>query len=226
MNLKTALALSIGGDLGHLSEVARQLTWLGLEVELGGDLTWGPVKMLGKGTNSVVVACRSRYGDIYACKIRRGDAQRPNLLDEARYLRLANSVGVGPRLYAYTKDVLVMELVKGASVVKWWSVASPSSRRAFVEDLLRQARALDSIGLTHGELSRPGDHILASENGDAVILDFESARLGRPQNVTQVSNMLRSLGLRPPLQALRRYDERKDDESFEEVLRSFLSQLE
>lgn len=226
MNLKIALALSIGGDLGHLSDVARQLAWLGLEVELSGELIWGPVRIIGKGTNGVVVACRSKHGDVYACKIRRGDAQRSQLLDEARYLRLANSVGVGPRLYAYTRDVLVMELVRGTPIAEWWTRADVKSKKAFVEDVLRQARALDSIGISHGELSRPGNHVLASDEGRAVILDFESARFGRPQNVTQVANMLRSLGLLPPIYALRRYDEKMDDESFEAVLRSFLGQLE
>lgn len=225
MNLKAALALSVGGDLAHLSEVARQLAWLGLEVELGGRLIWGPVRILGKGTNGVVVLCRSPHGDIYACKIRRGDAQRPHLLEEARYLKMANGVGVGPRLYAYTKDVLVMEYMKGTPVAEWWSRADPMMKRAFVEDLLRQARALDAIGLSHGELSRPGDHILASDEGKAVILDFESASLGRARNVTQVANMLRALGLPQPVDALRRYAERLDDRSFEEVLTFFLDEL-
>jgi len=225
MKLREALALAIGGDLAHLAEVAMQLSSLGLRAELGGGVMWGPVRLLGKGNNGVVVLCRSAYGDVYACKIRRGDAQRPHLLDEARYLQMANRAGVGPRLYAYTRDVLVMEYVEGVPVAEWWRAAGVEERAGLVADLLRQARALDLAGVSHGELSRPGRHVLVVRGGRAVILDFESARLGKAQNVTQVANLLRALGLSPPLEALRRYADRRDDRSFDELLSSFLGQL-
>ena len=52
-------------------------------------------------------------GDLVALKIRRADADRPSMHEEARLLRLANSVNVGPRLVAATKDFLVMELAFG-----------------------------------------------------------------------------------------------------------------
>lgn len=225
MHLRVASVLAIGGDLAHLSKISAQLALLGLDVELGGGTMWGDVRILGKGTNGVVVFCRSKYGDLYACKIRRGDAQRPHLLDEARYLLAANEVGVGPRLYAYTRDVLVMEYIEGTPIERWWREASPQKRRDLAADLLRQARALDKIGLSHGELSRPGEHVLVSKGGKAVILDFESARFGKARNVTQVANMFRSLGLPLPLELLKRYSERQDDESFNEVLSSLLGQL-
>ncbi|MGC8583349.1 MAG: RIO1 family regulatory kinase/ATPase [Thermoproteus sp.] len=224
MKLREALALAIGGDLAHLAEVARQLSSLGVRVELGGGVMWGPARLLGKGNNGVVVFCRSTHGDIYACKIRRGDAQRPHLLDEARYLQIANGVGVGPKLYAYTRDVLVMEYVEGTPVADWWGAAGAEERARFVADLLRQARALDLAGISHGELSRPGKHVLVAGGGRAVILDFESARPGA-QNVTQAANLLRALGLTPPLEALRRYAERRDDSAFNELLSSLLGQL-
>ncbi|MEL9991138.1 MAG: RIO1 family regulatory kinase/ATPase [Thermoproteus sp.] len=225
MHLRVASVLAIGGDLAHLSKISAQLALLGLDVELGGGTIWGDMRILGKGTNGIVVFCRSKYGDLYACKIRRGDSQRPHLLDEARYLLAANSVGVGPRLYAYTRDILVMEYVEGAPLERWWRGAAPPERRSLAADLLRQARALDKIGLSHGELSRLGEHVLVSRGGKAVILDFESARFGKARNVTQVANMLRQLGLSPPLEPLRRYSERQDDESFNEVLSSLLGQF-
>lgn len=226
MRLEVALALAIGGDLRHLAEVARQLDYLGLEVELGGPVVWGNAEILGKGANGVVVLCRRvQGGGRLACKIRRGDAQRSDLLMEAFFLSLANGVSVGPKLFAYSKDVIAMEYVEGVPLAAWWRSADPKSKSLVLSRLLDQAFALDELGLAHAELSRPGEHVVVV--GDKpVILDFESARFGTARNVPQVANMSRALGLSPPLDLLRAYKSAPSRQLLEDIKRSLLSQLE
>ncbi|MFB6491483.1 MAG: RIO1 family regulatory kinase/ATPase [Thermoproteus sp. AZ2] len=224
MRLEVALALTIGGDLRHATRVWRQLEDLGLAVELGGSIAWGEARVLGKGNNSVVLLCRDVRGRRLACKIRRGDAQRPSLLDEAFYLSLANQVSVGPRLIAYSRDVIAMEYVDGVPIPSWWASASRGERISVARQLLEQAFALDELGLSHGELSRPGDHVLI-RGGKPVIIDFESASLSRrSRNVLQVANMLRALGLSIPLDVLKKYGEAPSREALE-AIELFIGQL-
>jgi len=219
------LASTLGGGLTHAVEVYRQLRELELELLPGGALLHNGVYVVGKGTNSVVFRCKPRVGNLQlACKIRRGDSTRPSLALEGQYLHLANTVGVGPRLYTYSKDVLAYRFINGMDITTWWKSATPEKRRSFVQDLLIQAFLLDEIGLSHNELARLRDHVLVEED-KPIIMDFESASLGKSRNVTQVANGLSHLGLKPPLEALRRYKATPCKDSFTEVLLGLLSQL-
>jgi len=109
---------------------------------------------------------------------------------EAHHLRIANSVNVGPRLHGAMDDVIVMELIEGVSLEDYVLSSSESSIRDVVASLLNQGFALDSVGLSHGELSRPERHIVVMR-GKPYILDFESASTSRgTSNVTQLCNAL------------------------------------
>ena len=219
------LASTLGGGLVHAIEVYKQLRELELELLPGGTLLHNGVYVVGKGTNSVVFLCRPKVGNLQlACKIRRGDSTRPSLALEGQYLHLANAVGVGPRLYVYSRDVLAYRFVNGVDINTWWKSATPEKRRSLVQDLLTQAFLLDKIGLSHNELARLKDHVLVEEDRP-IIIDFESASLGKSHNVTQVANGLSHLGLKPPLEALRRYKAAPNKDTFTEVLMGFLSQL-
>lgn len=137
----------------YLNLVLSELSKLGVtEILSDGGVEFMGVRLLGKGQNSFVFKCRIDY-DHYACKIRRFDSPRPNLLNEGNYLRLANSVGVGPRIIDYADNVLIMELINGLPIQKYVITASPGELRVILRDLLWQCRKLDSIGLAHNELS-------------------------------------------------------------------------
>ncbi|WP_243675209.1 serine/threonine protein kinase [Vulcanisaeta distributa] len=191
-------------------------------------------RLLGKGQNSLVFKCRIN-NNYYACKVRRFDSPRPNLLNEGYYLRLANSVGVGPRLFGYTDNVLVIELINGIPIQKYITTAGPAEIRAILTDLLWQCRRLDSIGLAHNELSRPQDHIIISSN-KAFIIDFESASLNsRVSNVAQLLNALimgkgfiqhhvklaigTSINLEELRNTIKRYKSTRNDTDFMQILR-------
>ncbi|ADY02051.1 Ser/Thr protein kinase-like protein [Vulcanisaeta moutnovskia 768-28] len=174
----------------YVGSVLSELSRLGVtEILSDGTVEFMGFRLLGKGQNSLVFKCRVG-NDYYACKIRRFDSSRPNLLNEGNYLRLANSIGVGPRLIGYASNVLIMELINGAPIQKYVIIADPMELKEVLKDLLWQCRRLDSIGLAHNELSRPQDHIVIS-GGKAFIIDFESASLNsRVSNVAQLLNAL------------------------------------
>jgi len=146
---------------------------------------WG-LRVLAKGTTSVVVKGEA-FGAEVAVKARRLDANRFSLLAEAERLRLANRVGVGPRLLAASRNFLVWKYVEGLPLEEWALKAELSELRVAARKLIEQALALDSIGLVHMELSRLGDHVLVTPNLDVVIFDFETAStVSSKSNVTQV----------------------------------------
>ncbi|WP_309544124.1 serine/threonine protein kinase [Pyrobaculum aerophilum] len=189
----TLLLHTIGGGVEHALSVARQLNDLQLILIEGGPLLLNGVWVVGKGTNSVVFKCRPAIGNVeLTCKVRRGDASRPTLAPEGQLLQIANTVGVGPRVYTYSRDVIAYFYIDGIPLGKWWASARVEERGAVVEELLRQAFKLDTIGVSHNELSRLEKHVLV-ERGRPVIIDFESASLGGGNNVTQVANGLMRL---------------------------------
>jgi putative serine/threonine protein kinase len=149
----------------------------------------GGIPVLGKGCVGVVTQARYE-GKLVALKIRRLDADRPSMSDEARLLRLANSVNAGPRLVSATKNFLAMELFRGIPLFRWAEHSRAGRRvvRELVTRLLTSCFMLDSIGLDHGELSHAPKNVLVNRFGQPCIVDFESASTAR--RVANVTSLL------------------------------------
>jgi len=194
----------IGSRVGFLlsypvydGEVAEErlveLRGLGVEaVELQGHHAINGVPVLGKGHVGVVLAARAG-GRLVALKVRRVDADRETLEREAEYLRVANGVSVGPRLFGVSRNFLLMELIEGEYLVDWVGGLGPAdagSLRRVIGELLDRAHRLDMAGLDHGELSSAYRHVMVA-GGVPRIIDFESASTGRRcSNVTSVVHYL------------------------------------
>ena len=162
---------------------------------LGGPVDIGRgVRVLGKGFSSIVLKALWRGKEVLL-KIRRLDSRRDTLEHEAQNLALANRVGVGPTLYTYTRDFIVREYVNGITFNEWVNVENCIERvKHVVKEVILQCYKLDSIGLDHGELSRPQKHIIINTENEppkVYIIDFESASKNRkPHNVTSFLNFI------------------------------------
>jgi putative serine/threonine protein kinase len=214
----------------------RELSGIGVSaLRLEGVTLVNGVPVLGKGCVGIVTQARLD-GELVALKIRRLDADRPSMNPEARLLRLANSVGVGPRLITSTKNFLAMELFDGIPLFRW-AESSDQSRRAVkqvVARLLRDCFSLDSIELDHGELSHAPKNVLVNQSSYPCIVDFESASTARRvANATsllqyflfgRISRSLHASRIFPDrrniLKALARYKHEGSVESFQCVLES------
>jgi putative serine/threonine protein kinase len=111
------------------------------------------------------------------------------MFEEARLLRLANSIDVGPRLITATPNFLIMQLFNGLPLFKW---AEHTSKRSVAKRVIRQLLIecfrLDAIGLDHGELSHAPRNVLVSPRNKPCIVDFESASSSR--RVTNVTSLI------------------------------------
>ena len=205
------------------------------EVVFEGHARVGRLGILGLGTVGIVVKARAR-GALCALKIRRTDANRPDMEEEARITKLANRVGVGPDIYGHTRDLILMKLLEAEEISDWLKgVGGSGSReqaRTTVHALLNQCRTLDIMGIDHGQLSNLRKHAIIAE-GKPWLIDFESAGTSRrPKNVTTAAQYLfvggavapamrRAVGLRetePLKRLLGEYKRDLSDYSYSKIL--------
>ncbi len=162
-------------------------------IEFSGEKEVFGFKVLGKGCVGIVV--KAHFDDkLAALKIRRVDANRPDLTHEAFMLKKANAYNIGPKLYGYTKNFLLMEFINGQSIVEWVKKLGDKEKerlKKVLAKILEDCFKLDEIGLDHGELSRAHKHILIKYSDTPVIIDFETASEKRlPSNLTKICNFL------------------------------------
>ena len=94
----------------------NELEKLGIKsISLIGPTTLGKLAILGKGYVGVVVLAKKGNKQV-ALKIRRTDSQRKNMKNESILLKLVNSVNVGPKMIAVSKNFLVMEYLEGKKI--------------------------------------------------------------------------------------------------------------
>jgi len=153
----------------------------------------GRLGILGLGTVGVVVGARAG-GNVRALKIRRTDANRPDMEQEVSVTTMANRLGIGPTVYGHTKDFVLMKLLDYVELEEWLrGLRGQGTRKAvrtMVHSILNQCRKLDIMGIDHGQLSNLRKHAVVAE-GIPWIIDFESAStIRKPKNVTTAAQYL------------------------------------
>ena len=203
---------------------------------LGGRTIINGTRIAGKGCVGVVLKAKIR-GKTCALKVRRVDADRKSMNEEARLHKIANDAGIGPRLEGHTKNLIAMEFIEGQSIVDWVSSATRKQVRGIARSVLEQCYSLDRTGLDHGELNRLDRHVIVGNNNNnkACIIDFESASTARKtSNVTaaaqsiflhgavagQVKKILGEVDRDAALAVLRIYKQDQTDANLQAVLDS------
>ena len=190
-------------------------------LEFRGKTSAANVPVLGKGYVGVVVVAHVCEENA-ALKMRRSDADRENLEHEAALLAKANSVNVGPRFFAVSKNFLLMQLIEGDLFEDWLRLQKDKQLvDKVLADVLEQCWRLDEAGLDHGELSKAPKHLLVDKADKPFIVDFETASLHRRViNVTSVCQFLfmgNSQAAKALADNIRRKRQSKADCGLEEV---------
>ena len=221
----------------ELKKRLEELQRLGVEtLEFSGEKQALNTPILGKGCVGIVTIAY-RNGEKLALKIRRVDADRSRMQQEAKMLKKANSVHVGPRLLGVSKNFLLMQFIDGDLLPKWVEKRRGKTQiRKVLHEVLEQCWRLDIVGLDHGELSHAPKHIIIDKKGSPFIVDFETASLNRkPSNVTSICQFLFISGVvaekvaeklgekdkKAIIEVLRRYKSDRTRENFETVLEAF-----
>lgn len=221
---------------GEISARIREMKDIGVEtVAFAGGVTINGLGVLGKGYVGLVILARTSSGQA-ALKIRRTDSPRSDMSDEARYMRMANGVGVGPRLWQHSKNLVLMEYLAGVPIREWVygldDRKGSAGLKRVVRSILQDCFRLDCIGLDHGELVNISKHVIVGGDG-ATIIDFESSSTDRrAANVTsaaqslyigsglaeRMSNIYDTPGRPEVIEALRAYKRGRTRESFDGLL--------
>jgi len=218
----------------ELNRRLKELQRLGVKIlEFSGEKQAFNTPILGKGCVGIVtIAYRNK--EKAALKIRRVDADRSRMQQEAEMLKKANSLRVGPRLLDVTRNFLLMQFIEGDLLPKWLEKHKGKALiRRVLRGVLEQCWRLDRAGLDHGELSHAPKHVIIDWKGEPFIVDFETASLNRkPANVTSICQYIFISGLVAKLvaeklgerdkeeivKALRCYKSDRTRENFERVL--------
>ena len=164
----------------------KELKKIGVtHVSFTGPLQIEKCCILGKGYVGMVVLAKMKK-NIIALKIRRIDSPRKNMINEAKLLKIANKLDIGPKFMKNSKNFLVMEYIDGEKIIDWVQKSETKAKeiRNVVNNVLRECYALDNAGLDHGELSTIDKHVIINKKRNTII-DFESSSVNRkPSNVT------------------------------------------
>jgi len=155
------------------------------------------LNVLGKGHSGIVVKVNTNKGKNLALKIRRVDSRRRNSNNEAKFMVIANSLNIGPKLIDSKKNFILMEFIEGQKISTWLEhyayMKTPGNKettKKALNNLMEQCYLLDRLYLDHGELTRIDNHVIVSENRVS-ILDFESSSVNR--KTTNVTSIIQSL---------------------------------
>lgn len=171
------------------AQYRQQLHQLEVECLLAeGPVLLAGLPLLGVGYCGLVFAGRWQ-GRAVAIKLRRSSCQQANLNEEARILRQANLLNIGPQLHCQQGDLLVMERLNGQSLGDWLQHLSAEDAPVLcrmLQRLLCQGFHLDEAGIDHGALRCAAEH--AFIDGERLtIIDFShSSTKRRPNNVTSL----------------------------------------
>jgi len=218
----------------ELKKRLEELQRLGVEtLEFSGEKQALNTPILGKGCVGIVTIAY-RNGEKVALKIRRVDADRSRMQQEAKMLKKANSVHVGPRLLGVSKNFLLMQFIDGDLLPKWMEKRKQKALMVkILREVLEQCWRLDIAGLDHGELSHAPKHIIIDKKNKPFIVDFETASLNRKSsNVTSICQFLFISGVvaekvaeklggknkNAIIDVLRRYKSDRTRENFDTVL--------
>ena len=212
-----------------------ELKKLGIShVSFTGPLQIEKCSILGKGYVGMVVLAK-KSGKIVALKIRRTDSPRKNMSDEAKLLKIANEINIGPKFIKNSKNFLIMEFIDGEKIIDWAKKSKTKSKQLcpVITNVLRDCYLLDNVGLDHGELSTIDKHVIVGKNRNTII-DFESSSTKRVSSNVSAATQAIFIGtglakiIRKKIQVPRRdkiirlvrnYKKLRTQESFDGLLR-------
>lgn len=149
------------------------------------------IRYLSKGKRSVVLEGQYKRKHV-AIKILNDTTDAKNaILNEAKNLKIVNSLGLGPAFLKKGREYVMMEFVAGEQFQKYWLHASKKSIQKALLEILNQCHIMDQHAFQKFEMTRPYKHVIVGEK--ITLIDFERGKITQePINVTQFLQFLHS----------------------------------
>ncbi len=97
--------------------------------------------------------------------------------NESKFLKLLNKKNIGPKfVYSNKKgNFVIYEYFDATSLIDYLDKFNKQDLVIFLNDLFKQAKTMDEIGIDHGQLAGRGTNILVLKNNLPIIVDFEKS---------------------------------------------------
>jgi len=144
------------------------------------------IDFVGKGHRGVVF--KGLMDDkLVAVKVPRLGAKN-TVYYEGNILKEINKFGVGPIVYNFSEDFLIMEFVEGITLKEYINQDDKYIDKKellwIIEETLKQCLRLDLHNIDHTEI-QGGKHIIINKNLKKIyIIDFDKAKKRKPHNFT------------------------------------------
>jgi len=142
------------------------------------------IDFVGKGHRGVVF--KGLMNDkLVAVKVPRLGAKN-TIYHEGSILKEINKFGVGPTVYNFSEDFLIMEFAEGITLKEYMNYNDIDKKELLwiIEETLRQCLKLDLHKIDHTEI-QGGKHIIINKNIKKIyLIDFDKAKKRKPHNFT------------------------------------------
>ncbi|MBL7051820.1 MAG: hypothetical protein ISS01_01900 [Nanoarchaeota archaeon] len=180
------------------------------------------MELFAKGKRSQVY----KEGDVII-KVEREDIQAvERIRNEAKWLKILNEKGIGPKFIKRVNKKLYMEFIDGERILDFSEKANKKDLKKVLLDLLDQCRTLDKLNVNKYEMHRPLKHVLVRKN-KVVMIDFERCKyVLKPKNITQVCQFIaRYYKISGILEKAKKYKETFSENDYKEVRKCLTNTL-
>jgi HemK-related putative methylase len=189
------------------------------------------IQRLAKGHRGLIFVGKLK-GKKVAVKKQREDIEAVGRIkNEARWLKLLNRKGIGPKFMYIEDEYFVYEFVEGEFIPDFLEKAGKDRIKKVLIDVFKQCFVLDKMKVNKEEMHNPYKHIIVKD-GKAVLIDFErSHSTEKPKNVTQFCQFVSSKKVMKILKkkgfdfkkgdmnaATQRYKKKMTEENFKKIL--------
>jgi HemK-related putative methylase len=113
-----------------------------------------------------------------------------NAEEEAKFLKILNKHGIGPKYKGHTKTSLKMEYIQGDRILDYIKKSPKKDIIIIIDRILEQLFTMDKLKINKLEMTNPYKHIII-KNHIPFLIDFERCIIThKPKNVTQFIQFL------------------------------------
>ena len=148
------------------------------------------VKYLAKGHRGILFAGLYNNKKVAVKSKNPQSAAFGRIENEAKWLKLLNRRGIGPKLLFSEKDYFAYSYIDGDFIADYIKKSNKGSIKIILKKIFSQMLALDMLKADKEEMHHPFKHILIS-HGNPCLIDFERMHHSEnPKNVTQFCQFL------------------------------------
>ncbi|NQV09437.1 hypothetical protein HQ529_06305 [Candidatus Woesearchaeota archaeon] len=109
--------------------------------------------------------------------------------NEAKWMKILNKKGIGPKFVSFENNELIYEFVEGEFIIDYFEKSEKKDILRVLKDLMKQMREMDKLKVNKLEMHHPIKHVVVGKN--VVLLDFERCHItNKPKNVTQLCQFI------------------------------------